>query len=182
MMKYTQAISFSPITGGSDAGKWLSRQTYYFFLNDDKTGAKIIVREGDLSNGADVPPPWTIFLLTLALCALLSWLFGPFRIATHLWISFSLALTTAWLLPRVHAEYIAAVFIHDVGLKSHRHLSRAIIDKIFFRALKVTTRHSLDLSLGQGTWRRVRPYVLYIGVAGFGLVKEQLGYFRPQNR
>lgn len=177
---YTEARFFRPITEGENIGFWESGQTFNFFENYDKTGNEIIVQEGDLSNGADVPPPWTIFLLTLALSALLSWFFGPFRISTHLWVSFSLALTTAWLLPRVHAEYIEAVFIHDVGLKSHRHLSRAIIDKIFFRALRVTTKHRLDTDLGKGSWRLLRPYVLYFGVAVFGIVKEQFGYFKPK--
>lgn len=180
-MKYTEARLFMPISFGDEAGNWKSGQTYSFYLDaTDKQRPMITVNMGDISNGADIPPPWVIFLLTLTLCALLSWLLGPFRISTHLWVSFSLALTTAWLLPRVHAEYIEAVFIHDIGLKDHRHLSRATIDRLFFRALRVTTQDRLDVSLGRGTWRRLRPYVLYIGVAAFGIVKEQLGYFRPK--
>jgi len=114
MIKYTEANSFSPITRGANAGNWVSNQQYSFYMNADNIGPVIVVQEGDVSNGADVPPPWTIFLLTLALCALLSWLFSPFSIRTYLWVSFSVVLTTAWLLPRVHAEYIEAVFIHAV--------------------------------------------------------------------
>jgi len=181
MKSYIEAVAFSPITTGANAGNWKSLQTYHFYENDNFTGAKIIVETNDESNGADVPPPWTIFLISFAVCAFVSWIFGSLHFTTCLWIALSLALTTAWLLPRVHAEYIAAVFVHDVGLVSHRHLSRATIDRIFLRALIVTTKHTLDTSIGQGTWRLLRPYVLYLGVAAFGIAKEKFRYFKPES-
>lgn len=179
-MDYTQARSFSPITTGPNAGKWRSEQTYKFGMEYDKSGAEITIEKGDISNGADVPPPWSIFFLTLVLCALFSWLIYRLNISTLFLLSASVALTTAWLLPRVHAEYIEAVFVHDIGLEKHRHLSRAVIDKMFFRALVVTTKERLNVYVGKGLWRKLRPYVLYSGVAVFGLIKEGSGYFKPK--
>ena len=181
MKHYIEATSFSPITRGENIGQWRSEDSYNIFENEDDTGAEIIVHKGDISNGADVPPPWIIFLITLLICVVLSWFFVHLSLASHIWVSFSVALTTAWLLPRVHAEYIAAVFIHDVGLTNHRHLPRATIDKIFLCALLLTTHQTLDTRAGKGTWRLIRPYVLYFGVTSFGIIKERLGYFKPQN-
>lgn len=180
MKRYTEARLFRPITNGENAGLWASGQTFSFFEFDDRTGAEIIVMEGEESNGADVPPPWTIFFLTLMFMLLFHWLFDWPSISTALWASASFSLTTAWLLPRIHAEYIEAVFVHDIGLETHRHLSRATIDRIFLKALLVTTKERLDTNFGKGTWRLIRPYVLYTGVAAFGLVTEQLGYFKPR--
>ena len=180
MKTYTDAISFSPITVGPNAGNWLSQQTYRFFLEDDKTGPEIIVHKNDMSNGADVPPPWVIFIITLALCAIISLLGLNFKFRTHLWTAFTAALTTGWLLPRVHAEYIEAVFIHDVGLDKHRHLSRAVIDIMFFKAMKVTTSERLNPNMTRGLWKLIRPYVMYIGVSVFGLIQERQQYFSPK--
>jgi len=106
MKSYIDAVAFSPITTGASAGNWKSLQTYHFYENGKKTGAEIIVEEGSESNGADVPPPWTIFLISLGVCVFVSWMIGSIHFTRCLWIALSLALTTAWLLPRVHAEYI----------------------------------------------------------------------------
>ena len=195
-LSYTQKLSFSPISKGRYAGLWKSNQRYAFFWEKENSGSKIsgpviIVARNYRSNGADVPPPWSIFTISLILTSLIGWLLlpltqnAPFTFMTAIWVSVSLALTSGWLLPRVHAEYIEAVFVHDIGLDTHRHLSRKTIDLMFLKALKVTTSQRLDQYFESGFlkrkvfWRRIRPYVIYFSVALFGLIVEKQKYFKP---
>ena len=81
----------------------------------------------------------------------------------------------------IDAGKACAAYHHEnvVGVEKHRHLSRAVIDKMFFRALRVTATERLNPHMGRGLWRLIRPNVIYCGVTLFGLIKERTGYFKP---
>ena len=187
MTSFTQAHLFMPIVSGPKAGHWRSGQTYRFYEHPDKTGDYIEVKAGDESNGADIPPAWAVFLGF----ALLARIFTDTH--TACFIGLFMAALVAWLLPKIHAEYIAAIFIHDIGLKKFRHkLSRRKIDKLFLRALRderwaLTPMPSggraliiwglCDVSLW--VWRLIRPYLIFAGVSLWGILKERRNYFKP---
>jgi len=181
-----------PVVSGPDAGCWLAGQAFRFFKSDDQTGPSIDVALRDKSNGADIPPPWFVFITTFLLCLIF--------MAPQSAVILGLAITSiiAWLFPKIHAEYIAAVFVHDIGLKRFRNIfSRWAIDTMFLKAMRIerwplsprpvlrdfkafTTWVLRDLR--KWFWRLLRPWLMYIGVILWGLLKEHKNYFKPVSK
>lgn len=189
MSAFTHASLFMPIVTGPRSGGWRAGQAYKFFEQSDMTGPSIDIEIDDESNGADMPPAWAVCIaVTLALC-----LFAGVRDA--LIVGLLVTALMSWLLPKVHAEYIAAVFVHDVGLKKFRHIfSRRRIDRMFLKALSlerrpITPRPSefknmltwILLDVPHWLWRLVRPYLMFAGVSLWGVVKERQKYFQTAN-
>lgn len=189
MSSFTRAALFMPIVDGPTAGNWLSVEAFSFFESDTLTGPSIDVGASDESNGADIPPLWAVF----GIVTIMAWPFMPMRDACI--IGLMAAALIAWLFPKVHAEYIGAVFVHDIGLTKHRHLfSRRRIDKMFLTAMRLQ-RWKLtkcpefnDLrrlsiwalkEVPLWAWRYVRPYLIFGGVSLWGILKERRDYFHP---
>ncbi len=176
-----------PIVTGPNSGNWLSGQSFQFFEQADKTGPSIDIDLRDESNGADIPPAWAVFILvTLNACLL-------FSLRDAVLMGLALAAFIAWLLPKIHAEYIGAVFVHDIGLKKFRHIfSRRRIDKMFLAAMRLerwalTARPSnfkaltiwMFRDVPHWFWRLVRPFLIFGGVSAWGVLKERQNYFKP---
>ncbi len=192
MSTFTRAKLFMPVVSGPRSGNWLSGQAFKFFESEDLTGPSIDIAVRDESNGADIPPAWSVFLtVAAALNPVLS-------IHDAVVSGLLVAALVAWLFPKVHAEYIAAVFIHDVGLKQFRHLfSRRRIDKMFLKAMRLerwalapwpskTRTTNLKAKtiwmlrdLPHWTWRTIRPFIIFGGVSIWGVLKERTKYFKP---
>lgn len=187
MSSFTRASLFMPIVTGPNSGNWLSGQSYQFFERDDMTGPSIDIGLRDESNGADIPPAWAVFISVTLICCLF------FSLRDAAVIGLVLAAVIAWLLPKVHAEYIGAVFVHDIGLKKFRHVfSRRRIDKMFLKALRLerwalAKRPSNFKALivwilrdvPHWFWRLVRPFLIFGGVSAWGVLKERQNYFKP---
>jgi len=187
MSSFIRASLFMPIVTGPNSGSWLSGQSYRAFERDDNTGPSIDIGLRDESNGADIPPAWAVFIMFTLISRLL------FDWQDAAMIGLSVAALVAWLLPRVHAEYIAAVFVHDIGLRKFRHIfSRWRVDKVFLKYLRLTrwplsARPSNYKSLivwvlrdiPHWFWRLVRPFLIFGGVCIWGILKERRNYFRP---
>lgn len=150
-------------------------------------GPSIDIVLGDESNGADIPPAWCVFFAV----TLFSCLFLGLRDAAM--IGLFIAAIIAWLLPKVHAEYIGAVFVHDIGLKKFRHIfSRRRIDKMFLKAMRLERwpltvcpklNKPRDLlkwgfeAVPLWAWRCVRPYLIFGCASAWGILKERRNYF-----
>lgn len=189
MAKFNHADVFAPIVSGPRAGGWLSGQNFKFFERDDKTGPSIDIAVGDASNGADVPPPWLIYMAVF--------LAVVFFVGVQRASIFALAVSAlaAWLFPRVHAEYIAAVFVHDIGLTKFRStFSRKRIDLMFLKAMRIERWPLADMpaasdfkafpmwilrDVRKWFWRLIRPYLIFAGVSLWGVLKERNSYFKP---
>jgi len=187
MSSFTRASLFMPIVSGPNSGNWLSGQAYRFFELDDKSGLSIDIAMRDESNGADIPPAWAVFL-TLSSIA-----FPLIGLSEAVLLGLVAAAMIAWLLPKVHAEYIGAVFVHDIGLKKFRHVfSRYRIDKMFLKAMRLE-RWALNprpsnikaltiwmlRDLPHWFWRLIRPFLIFGGVSIWGVLKERKTYFKP---
>ena len=188
MARFLSANLFMPIVSGLSFGNWKSGQTFRFYERDDKTGPFIEVKALDESNGADVPPAWVVFLAVFILAV---WPLGWQDAAMG---GLLVAALSAWLLPRIHAAYISAVFVHDIGLKKFRHIfSRRRIDKMFLKAMRLV-RQPLKAAPNGGFkalvkwalsdlpiwfWRLVRPYIMFAGVSFWGVLSERQNYFKP---
>ena len=191
MSSFTRASLFMPIVTGPSSGNWLSGQAFRFYESDDMDGPSIDIAVRDESNGADIPPAWAVFLGF----AILSRLFVGLHTACL--IGLFMAALVAWLLPKIHAEYIAAIFVHDIGLKKFRHVfSRRRIDKMFLKALRLerwalVKRPCLKLAnfkalivwmlrdVPHWFWRLVRPFLIFGGVSAWGVLKERQNYLKP---